>query len=136
MSTFVLKRKTFSEEGMSTSKKVALGTLGTLGTGAALFAGAKIGKLGGAAQMGANRLWGKGGQLLGNQKMVNSARTGYTQGMAKEMGITDKRMMVQMRNNLKTSANNGFGNSAPFKDIKPNTAALPSSPTNLPSIVK
>ena len=37
MSTFVLKRKTFSDD--STGKKLALGAAGTLGTGAALFAG-------------------------------------------------------------------------------------------------
>ena len=100
------------------------------------FAGAKRGVLGGTAQMGSNRLWAKGGQLLGNQKMVNSARTGYAQGMAKELGTTDNRVLVQMRYNLKFSANNGSSNYSVFKDIKPQKPAIPAQTTTLPSVIR
>ncbi len=62
MGTFVLKRKTFSENG--TGKKVAASTLGTLGAGAALFAGAKTGKLGAGLQKSANAAWGNVGARL------------------------------------------------------------------------
>jgi len=66
MSTFVLKRKTFSEDkkGMSTGKKLALGTAGTLATAGLAFAGAKTGKLGAGLQKSANAAWGNVGAHL------------------------------------------------------------------------
>ena len=112
---------TDKNKGMSTGKKVALGTLGTLGTAGLAFAGAKRGVFGGRMQMSANKLWARGGQMLGNQKMINSARTGYVQGMAKKAGITDKKTMVKLENDLKNladSSSNPNYNSV-FKDISP-----------------
>ena len=86
MSTFVLKRKTFSDD--STGKKLALGAAGTLGTGAALFAGAKSGKLGNTAMFKANKAWGnlgarlsKSGIKSGEKMMISGA-----QGMGKARG--------------------------------------------------
>jgi hypothetical protein len=86
MSTFVLKRKTFSDD--STGKKIAAGTLGALGTGAALFAGAKSGKLGNTAMFKANKAWGnlgarlsKSGIKSGEKMMISGA-----QGIGKARG--------------------------------------------------
>jgi len=116
MGTFILKRKTFSEEGISTSKKAALGALGALGTGAALFAGAKTGKLGVGLQKSANKAWASGGQLLGNQKMVNSGKTGFTKAIGKENNL-NARNMVGVRNNITNAANSGNEQFKAFKDI-------------------
>ena len=116
MSTFILKRKSFSKEGISTGKKVALGTLGALGTGAALFAGAKTGKLGVGLQKSANKAWASGGQLLGNQKMVNSGKTGFTKAIGKENNL-NARDMVGVRNNITNAANNGNQQFSAFKSV-------------------
>ena len=118
MSTFVLKRKTFSDEkeGMSTGKKLALGTAGTLATAGLAFAGAKTGKLGVGLQKSANKAWASGGQLLGNQKMVNSGKTGFTKAIGKENNL-NARDMVGVRNNITNAANSGNEQFKAFKDI-------------------
>lgn len=61
----ILRQKAYAEnEGMSTGKKVALGTLGALGTAGLAFAGAKRGMLGNKAMLQANKAWGTAGAYL------------------------------------------------------------------------
>ena len=116
MSTFVLKRKTFSEEGMSTGKKLALGALGAAGLAAGGFAAAKGGAFGVNAMKSANKVWAQGGQLLKNQKMVNSGKTGFTKAIGKENNLTS-REMVGVRNNITNAANNGNQQFSAFKSV-------------------
>ena len=83
MSTFVLKRKTFSEdkkEGMSTGKKLATGALAA----GALFAGAKSGLAGKGLQNSANMLQGRVGNLMhnGGMNLMKNAQ----EGLAKNSG--------------------------------------------------
>jgi hypothetical protein len=88
----ILRQRTFSEEkeGMSTGKKVALGTLGTAATTGLAFAGAKHGIFGNRAMLQANKAWGTtgaylskaGAKNLGSNMMksgsqgINKAQTG------------------------------------------------------------
>lgn len=67
MGTFILKRKTFSDDkkGMSTSKKIALGTAGTIGTGALAFAGARRGVFGQSLKLKSNNLLSSVGSRIG-----------------------------------------------------------------------
>lgn len=67
MGTFVLKRKTFSEDkkGVSTSKKLALGAAGTLGAAGLAFAGARRGMLGQSLKLKSNNLLNSVGSKVG-----------------------------------------------------------------------
>jgi len=83
MSTFVLKRKTFSEdkkEGMSTGKKLATGALAA----GALFAGAKSGLAGKSLQNSANMLQGRVGNMIHNSGM--NLMKNAQEGLAKNSG--------------------------------------------------
>lgn len=81
MATYRLKRKTYSDEnGMSTRKKAAIGALGTIGTGAALFAGAKTGKLGAGLQKSANAAWGNVGARLSKAGLTGTGGKMMTSG--------------------------------------------------------
>ncbi len=109
----ILRRKTFSEDKR---KNLALGALGAATTGAALFAGAKRGMLGTGLQKSANKMWASGGQLLGNQKMINSGKTGFTKAIGKENNL-GARDMVNVRSNISNAANNGNKQFKAFKDL-------------------
>ena len=81
-STFILKRKTYSDEQKSGwGKKLAIGaTVGTLGA-AAGFMGAKTGMLGNRAQLWANRRVMDAGRMFGKdnsfgKKLVESGKQG------------------------------------------------------------
>jgi hypothetical protein len=82
MSTFVLKRKTFSEDG--TGKKVALGTIGTLGAAGLAFAGAKSGLAGKSLQNSANMLQGRVGNMMhnGGMNLMKNAQEGLAKNSA------------------------------------------------------
>lgn len=131
MGTFILKRKTFAnpdnnnKNGLSTAAKVGMGIAGT----GLAFLGARRGLFGGGVQMGANQLWGKAGQALKSQGMVNSARSKFTEGFARLNGITNKETVSKLEQNLVNSANSGVKSASPFKDIVTNKTS------NLPAIV-
>ena len=67
------------KKGMGTGTKLLMGAATTAG----LFYGARRGMLGSGLQMSTNRLWARGGHLLGSEGMFKSARTGYSQGFVK-----------------------------------------------------
>lgn len=77
MGTFVLKRKTFSEdkkEGMSLGKKALIGA----GAAGLAFAGAKSGLAGKSIQNSANMLQGRVGNMIHNSGigMMKNAQEG------------------------------------------------------------
>ena len=84
-STFILKRKTFSDnenKGSGIGKKLAIGA-GALAATAGAFYGAKRGVFGAGAQKWAGKTWGQAGKLLGSDKMMQSGAKSYGQGAAK-----------------------------------------------------
>lgn len=78
MASFRLKRKAYSEnkEGMGMGTKIALGTIGTIGT----LYGAKKGMFGNTARMAVNRGIMSTGKALGSSSMVKSGATDYAKG--------------------------------------------------------
>ena len=90
MSTFILKRKTFSDEkeGMGLGKKLALGA----GAAAGTFVLAKKGLAGKGLQNSANMLQGRVGRMVNNSgiKMMQNAQEGLAKNSKPAAALLSK----------------------------------------------
>lgn len=105
MSTFRLKRKTFSDQ--PGEKKSGLGKKLLIGAGiaAAGFAGAKTGMLGAGAQKWAGSTYGKVGKMIGSEGMMLSGAKSYGQGAAKQIA-NNRDALIKAGKTTKTAYTN------------------------------
>jgi hypothetical protein len=86
----ILRQRAFAEtqekQGMSTGKKVALGTLGTLGAAGLAFAGARRGKFGNTLKQASNQAYGNFGKFIAN-KTKGKYGVGMAKDAANKMGV-------------------------------------------------
>jgi hypothetical protein len=124
MSTFILKRKTYSDEngGMSTGKKIALGTAGTIGAGALAFGAAKGGFMGNNMMLKANKAWGNTGVRLSNlgatrmgHSMIESGAKGV--GKAKGNILADKLANNNVSKDIITTRQNKLQGNAEMRQL-------------------
>lgn len=123
------------KKGMGTGTKLLMGATATAG----LFYGARRGMFGAGTQMAANRLWARGGQMIGSQGMVNSARTKYSQGFVKSkikagqgkfkdvtVGSDQYKSLVSgVEQNITKAGNSKWQNNlTAFGDVNRQTAAI------------
>ena len=102
----IVRRKYFADpnqdpnqqQGMSTAAKVGIG-LGTVGTLAAGFYGAKKGVFGNKMMARTNNLYARAGQFVGSNRMVQSGTHGVATAYAKELHGDNWANMSKMQQN-------------------------------------